>query len=98
MGALEESVERLAAETRFSGAVHVDRGDKVQLTRVYGLADRGFGVANTVDTRFCIASGTKGSTALTVMSLIAYERLRRTDQEPEATFQRYLSGSLKYPK
>jgi hypothetical protein len=24
-------------------------------------------------------------TALTVMSLIAYERLRRTDQEPEAT-------------
>jgi hypothetical protein len=34
--------------------------------KAYGLAHRGLGIANTVDTRFAIASGTKGLTALTV--------------------------------
>jgi CubicO group peptidase (beta-lactamase class C family) len=36
----------------------------------YGEADRRWGVATTVDTRFGIASGTKTFTALTVMSLV----------------------------
>jgi CubicO group peptidase (beta-lactamase class C family) len=35
-----------------------------------GLADRRWGIPNTVDTRFGIASGTKGLTALTVVTLI----------------------------
>jgi CubicO group peptidase (beta-lactamase class C family) len=34
------------------------------------MAHRGLGVRNTVNTRFAIASGTKGLTALTVMSLV----------------------------
>jgi CubicO group peptidase (beta-lactamase class C family) len=38
--------------------------------RAYGLSHRGLGVANTVDTQFATASGTKGLTALTVMSLV----------------------------
>jgi CubicO group peptidase (beta-lactamase class C family) len=38
--------------------------------KAYGLAHRGAGIANTVDTRFAIASGGKGLTALAVMSLI----------------------------
>jgi CubicO group peptidase (beta-lactamase class C family) len=45
------------------------------LARAYGLAHRGYGVATTVDTRFGIASGTKGLTALTVVSLIDEGRL-----------------------
>ena len=36
----------------------------------YGLADRAHGVPNTVDTLFATASGTKGLTALAVMSLV----------------------------
>ena len=36
----------------------------------YGLAHRGFEIANTVDTQFAIASGTKGLTAVAVASLI----------------------------
>ena len=70
MGHLEEPVDKVAAETGFSGVVRVDRGDQVELAKAYGLAHRGHGVANTVDTRFAIASGCKGFTALTVVSLI----------------------------
>jgi CubicO group peptidase (beta-lactamase class C family) len=67
---LGDEVDRLAAETGFSGVVRVDRGDDAVFTKAYGLAHRGLNVANTADTRFAIASGTKGLTALTVMSLI----------------------------
>lgn len=76
MSDLEGSIDRIAAETAFSGVVRVDRGDEVEFVRAYGLAHRGFAIANTVDTRFGIASGTKGLTALTVMSLIEEGRLR----------------------
>jgi len=75
---LEASVDRIAAETRFSGVVWVDRGGDVQLAKAYGLAHRGHKVANAVDTQFGIASGTKGLTALTVVSLIEEGRLKMT--------------------
>jgi CubicO group peptidase (beta-lactamase class C family) len=78
MSGLEASVDRIAAETRFSGVVRVDRGGDVQLTTAYGPAHRGHEVANAVETQFGIASGTKGLTALTVMSLIEEGRLKMT--------------------
>jgi CubicO group peptidase (beta-lactamase class C family) len=40
------------------------------LERAYGLAHRGYEIPNEVDTRFGIASGAKGFTALAVVSLI----------------------------
>ena len=40
------------------------------LAQAYGMADRRHGIANTIDTRFAIASGAKGLTALAVVSLI----------------------------
>jgi CubicO group peptidase (beta-lactamase class C family) len=70
MDELRRSVDRLATETGFSGVVRVDRGRDVELLAAYGLAHRGFEVPNEPETRFAIASGTKGFTALTVMSLI----------------------------
>lgn len=78
MDGLEGSVDRIARETRFSGVVRVDRGDDVQLVKPYGLAHRGHRIANTSETRFAMASGTKGLTALTVMGLIEEERLKPT--------------------
>jgi CubicO group peptidase (beta-lactamase class C family) len=72
---LEESIDTIAAETGFSGVVRVDRGGEVELVKAYGLAHRGWEIPNEVDTRFGIASGTKGFTALTVMSLIEEGRL-----------------------
>jgi CubicO group peptidase (beta-lactamase class C family) len=67
---LPRELDSLAADTSFAGVVRVDRGGDVVVERVYGLAHRGFGIANSVDTRFGIASGAKGLTALTVVSLI----------------------------
>lgn len=49
-------------------AVH-QHGGRVAAT-VGGFADRRWQVANTVETRFQLASGTKGFTALTVLSLV----------------------------
>jgi CubicO group peptidase (beta-lactamase class C family) len=67
---LAESVDRLAEETGFSGVVRVDRPGQIELAKAYGLADRGHEVPNTVDTQVGVASGAKGLTALTVVSLI----------------------------
>jgi CubicO group peptidase (beta-lactamase class C family) len=67
---LESQVDRVAAATGFSGVVRADRDGQVELLKAYGSAHRGHGIPNAVDTRFGLASGTKGFTALAVMSLI----------------------------
>ena len=65
-----EAVDQIAASTGFAGVVRVDRAAGSSFARAYGLAHRGHQIANRVDTRFGIASGTKGMTALTVMALV----------------------------
>jgi len=69
--AIERAIDAAAAASGFSGVVRIDRGGRVALASAYGLADRAHGIRNTVDTRFGIASGGKGLTALAVVSLIA---------------------------
>ncbi|MCR6486988.1 beta-lactamase family protein [Amycolatopsis sp. OK19-0408] len=59
----------------FSGVILVSRGDETLVAEASGYAHIAHGVANTVDTRFAIASGTKGFTALVVVGLIAEGRL-----------------------
>jgi CubicO group peptidase (beta-lactamase class C family) len=73
---LAEVIDALAGETRFSGVVAVDRGGEIQFAGAYGYAHRAHNVPNTVDTMFAIASGTKGLTALTIVSLIEDGALR----------------------
>jgi CubicO group peptidase (beta-lactamase class C family) len=65
-----DAVDAVAGERDFSGVVSVDRKGEVEFARAYGLAHRAHRIPNTVDTRFAIASGTKGLTALAVVSLI----------------------------
>jgi CubicO group peptidase (beta-lactamase class C family) len=67
---LATAIEKIARDTGFSGVVSVDRAGGSGFARAYGLADRARQVPNTVDTRFAIASGSKGFTALAVVSLI----------------------------
>jgi CubicO group peptidase (beta-lactamase class C family) len=50
--------------------VRVDRGTETVVEKAYGLAHRGHGLPNETRTRFAIASGVKGMTALTVASLV----------------------------
>ncbi len=63
-------VDDIATDVGFSGVMRVDVDGVPVVERAYGLAHRGLGVANTVDTRFAIASGSKTFTALAVMSLV----------------------------
>jgi len=72
---LQKSVDDVARRTDFSGAIRVDDRDGARLAAAYGLAHRAHGIPNTVDTRFAIASGVKGLTALTVATLIEQGRL-----------------------
>lgn len=78
MDQLRDEVDRLATASGFSGVVRLDHNGDVMFTQAYGLAHRGLNVANTADTRFAIASGTKGLTALVVMSLIEEGVLERS--------------------
>ena len=70
METLADDVDRIAVETEFSGVVRVDRGNRVELAKAYGLAHRGLQIPNTVDTQFAVASAVKGMTALAVISLV----------------------------
>jgi CubicO group peptidase (beta-lactamase class C family) len=70
MDELTASIDALAAETGFSGVVRVDRDGGLVMAAAYGEADRACGAPCTVDTQFGIASGTKGLTALVIVSLI----------------------------
>jgi CubicO group peptidase (beta-lactamase class C family) len=69
-------METIAAHRRDRRVDELQRGRAHRLARhhrgrrAYGLAHRGHGVANTSQTRFALASGAKGFTALAVMSLV----------------------------
>lgn len=69
------ALDRIAGETQFSGVVRVDIGDDVAFEGAYGFANGAYEIPNRHDTQFGIASGTKGFTALTVVSLIEAEKL-----------------------
>lgn len=70
MSALANELDVLATESAFSGVVRVDRGDEIVVEKAYGFADRRWEIPNTAETRFAIASGLKGMTALAVVSLV----------------------------
>ena len=67
---LGELVDGIAADVGLSGLIRVDLDGSLAVQRAYGLAHRGLGVPTTIDTQFAIASGSKGLTALAVMSLV----------------------------
>jgi CubicO group peptidase (beta-lactamase class C family) len=69
-GGLADLVEAVAVDEGLSGVIRIDLDGRIAVQRAFGLAHRGHGVSATVDTQFAIASGTKGLTALTVMSLV----------------------------
>ena len=77
---LADRVDRIVAEIGLSGAVRIDRDGEIVFEGGYGLANRGLGVANSIDTQFPIASGSKGFTALTVMSWSNGASCRSTPQ------------------
>jgi CubicO group peptidase (beta-lactamase class C family) len=86
---LGDPVDGIAADVGLSGVIRIDLEGSLAVQQAYGLAHRGLGVPNTVDTQFATASGTKGLTALTVMSLV-----ERGELGLETTARSVLGGDL----
>lgn len=63
-------IEDLERHDLFSGAVLIGRHDRILGCRAAGFANREFNVANTVETRFNVASLTKSWTAVAAARLI----------------------------
>ena len=70
MPGLGSQLDAIASTESFSGVVRIERPGRPLLEKAYGLADKGHGISNRIDTHFGIASGTKSLTALAVVSLI----------------------------
>ena len=70
MQPLDDAIDSVAQDAGLSGVVRVDRAGTTEFVRAYGFADRAHAIDNTIDTRFAIASGTTGFTALAIMGLI----------------------------
>ena len=67
---IKEIVARQVSEAGFSGVVLFNKAGQTVFSEAHGLANRTDGVANTPDTRFGIASGTKTFTAVAICRLI----------------------------
>src|SRR5258708_830578 len=63
----------------FSGVVLVSNRDGIVYEKAFGLADRAFGVPNTLDTRFHIASVSKPITAAAILLLVERGKLALDD-------------------
>jgi CubicO group peptidase (beta-lactamase class C family) len=63
----------------FSGVVLIAKGDRVLLSKAYGMANYELGVPNTPNTRFAIASITKRFTRVILDRLVAEEKLALND-------------------
>lgn len=68
----------------FSGTVLVSQNGSVLLKKAYGLADYEWGIKNTVDTKFQLASVTKQFTATAILLLV--EKGKLSLQDPLNTF------------
>ena len=87
--ALDERIDEIAVDEGLSGVVRVDLDGTPVFRRAYGMAHRGLGIPTTVDTQFAVASGAKGLTALTVMSMV-----ERGELDLETTARSVLGDDL----
>ncbi len=67
---MQDLLKQIAVEEGLSGVLRVDLTGRVIYEEAFGPKHRGLGIPNTMDTQFGLASGAKGFTALTVMTMI----------------------------
>lgn len=63
-------LDELDSKEHLSGVVLVGRGGQVIYQNAYGMANRSFGIANNLDTKFLLGSLTKQFTAMLVMQQV----------------------------
>src|SRR3990172_7754976 len=74
-GQLTKILDTAIDERAFSGVIDIRHQDTVLYARAAGYADRSNKLANTLATRFGIASGTKFLTALAIGKLLEAQQL-----------------------
>ena len=67
---LESYASQLTETADFSGVILLARKGEIEFQGAYGLADRQTGRANTVDTKFSLASVPKMFTAVSILQLV----------------------------
>lgn len=72
---IDAAVDRAVIDDDFSGALMLKRGDRIVYQRAVGQAERVFGAANRIDTRFNVASIGKMFTATAVLRLVEQGRI-----------------------
>jgi CubicO group peptidase (beta-lactamase class C family) len=77
---LGSSLQQLAKEDKFSGAVLLAKGDKILFAHAYGYADHAFDVLNKVDTKFNLGSMGKMFTGVAVLQLAQQGKLSLDDK------------------
>lgn len=78
--ALDPYIADLTKKDRFAGTVLVARDGKPFFEKAYGLADRSYGVPNTVQTRYNIGSVNKHFTRIALGQLISAGKLSPADK------------------
>ena len=76
---MDRCLDTLHASDRFSGAVMLARDGEVVYSGVRGEANKDFGVANTIETKFNLGSMNKMFTAIAIAQLADQGKLRLDD-------------------
>jgi len=76
---LEDYLNKLTAEDKFSGAVLVAKDDKVLFKNAYGMASLRYSVPNKIDTKFNLGSMNKMFTGVAIVQLAQQGKLSFDD-------------------
>lgn len=76
---LHNALQEKADNNEFSGNLLIAQNDNILFNHAYGYADKRFGVKNTLETRFNLASITKDFTALAILQLSQAKKLSLDD-------------------
>ena len=76
---VDQLLQKLTAEDRFSGVVLIAKDGKPVFAKAYGYADRENKIPNSVDTKFRIGSMNKMLTSVAIAQLVQAKKLKYTD-------------------
>ena len=76
---LHKTLQEKADNNEFSGNLLISIDGKTVFSKAYGMAEKRFGIKNTLDTRFNVASITKDFTALSILQLSQAGKLNLDD-------------------
>ena len=76
---VDQLLQKLSAEDRFSGVVLIAKDGKPFFAKAYGLADREKNIPNNLDTKFRIGSMNKMFTSVAIAQLVQQGKLKYTD-------------------